>query len=426
MIDLYKLNNQVKHYDWGSPDLIPRLMGCVADGTPWAELWMGSHPGSPSWVSLASGEVNLGELIARDPRRFLGNKTAERYGELPFLFKLLAAEKPLSIQAHPNLAQASEGFERENMAGLAPDAHNRSYRDSNHKPEIICALTPFTGMCGFRDPVVISRLLRLFLDRPSVPAIVHEGFVPLLRTLEIPDTASALRGFLSALFGLPPDVRKALTEFILSADDQNDGKQIPLDGIAPPPLPTPHSPLPNYELMQSFARLYPGDPAVIAPLYLNVFHLEPGEAIFLDAGLLHAYVHGFGVELMANSDNVLRGGLTPKHIDIPELMKVLEFHPHEPLIIKPESETSCFIYPAPCDEFSLAVMNGGRADAAIFTPSGPTICIVTEGELIVSDNEESVILKQGESAFIPPTAQLMMQGNYIMYAASVGINQPLG
>jgi mannose-6-phosphate isomerase len=401
MIELYKLNNQVKHYDWGSPDLIPRLLGCVADGKPWAELWMGSHPGSPSQVSLASGEVNLGELIARNPRRYLGNKTTERYGELPFLFKLLAAEKPLSIQAHPNLAQAREGFERENRAGLVPDAHNRSYRDSNHKPEIICALTPFTGMCGFRDPGQISQLLGLFLDRPSVPAILREGFAPLLQALKILDATSALREFLSALFGLPPEVRKALTEYILSIGDQN-------------------------ELMRSFARLYPGDPAVIAPLYLNVFHLEPGEAIFLDAGLLHAYVHGFGVELMANSDNVLRGGLTAKHIDIPELMKVLEFRPHEPLIIKPESETSCFIYPAPCEEFSLAVMNGGKANAAIFTPSGPTICIVTEGELIVSDNEESVILKQGESAFVPPTAQLMMQGNYIMYAASVGTNPPSG
>jgi mannose-6-phosphate isomerase len=404
MIDLYKLSNQVKHYDWGSPDLIPRLLGCAADGRPWAELWMGSHPGSPSRVSLASGEVNLGELIAHDPRRFLGDKTAERYGELPFLFKLLAAEKPLSIQAHPNLAQAREGFERENRVGLAPDAHNRNYRDSNHKPEIICALTSFTGMCGFRDPVQISQLLGFFLDRPAVPAIVRAGFAPLVRALKIPDTASALQNFLSALFSLPPEVREALTKCILSWGMGNK----------------------EWELMQNFARLYPGDPAVIAPLYLNVFHLEPGEAIFLDAGLLHAYIHGFGVELMANSDNVLRGGLTAKHIDIPELMKVLDFRPHEPSIIKPESETSIFIYPAPCDEFSLAVMNGGRTNAAVFNLNSPTICIITEGELIASDKKESVILKQGESAFIPATAQLLMQGNYTMYAASCGINSPLG
>jgi mannose-6-phosphate isomerase len=420
MMEFWKLNNQVKHYDWGSPVFIPRFMAYKADDRPWAELWMGSHPGLPSQVSLASGKINLGDLIARDPHRYLGKKTATKYGELPFLFKLLAAEKPLSIQAHPNLAQAREGFERENRAGLALDAYKRSYRDSNHKPEIICALTPFTGMCGFREPVEIRRFLDDFLNplnADTAPEIVHEGFAPLLQALAIPDTAAALRNFLSTLFGLPPDVRKALTEYILSWGVGSGEWGVEEQQYA----------LEERKLMQNFARLYPGDPAVIAPLYLNVFHLEPGEAIFLDAGLFHAYVHGFGVELMANSDNVLRGGLTAKHIDIPELMKVLEFHPHNPQIIRPEPNVSCFTYHVPCEEFSLSVMRGNGVDVRTFAPDCPAICIVTEGELIVSGSKESIILKQGESVFVPPIAAseaaLILQGKYTLYMASCGIDR---
>jgi mannose-6-phosphate isomerase len=274
-------------------------------------------------------------------------------------------------------------------------------------------------MCGFRDPIEIYRLLGIFLDRPSVPAIVREGFVSLLQALQIPDTASALRNFLSALFSLPPEVREALPEFILMNGEWGVGSGEWWGG---------NTALGNveWELMQSFARLYPGDPAVIAPLYLNVFHLEPGEAIFLDAGLLHAYVHGFGVELMANSDNVLRGGLTAKHIDISELMNVLEFRPHEPQIIKPELGVSHFTYPSPCEEFSLMVMRntGSFASEMDFASRGPSICIVTEGEAIITSAEEHITLKQGESAFIAPSAAdeapLMLHWSHTVYMATCG------
>jgi mannose-6-phosphate isomerase len=398
MTNFYKLRNQIKHYDWGSPDFIPRLMGLVSNGTLYAELWMGSHAGSSSLVSLPSGEMSLGELIARDPRRYLGEKTAERYNTLPFLFKLLAAEKPLSIQAHPNLAQAREGFERENRAGLAQDAPNRNYRDSNHKPEIICALTPFTGMCGFRSPDEIRRLLSIFLD--SIPPSLREGFAPLLQALETPNATTALRNFFEILFNLSSAVKNVLTEYILSVHSTENCE---------------------WELMRNFAQLYPGDPAVIAPLYLNVFRLEPGEAVFLKAGVLHAYIHGFGVELMANSDNVLRGGLTSKHIDIPELMKVLDFNPLKPQIIKPEARFSCFTYPAPCEEFSLTVMRGtgGVMNMPLALAQSASIGIVTEGEVSVS----GTVLKQGESAFFLPAnsgeSPLVLQGHFTFYIASV-------
>jgi mannose-6-phosphate isomerase len=355
---------------------------------------MGSRPGSSSRINLPDGEIGLDECIARDARRYLGTQTAERYGTLPFLFKILAVEKPLSIQAHPNPDQARAGFDRENRAGIAQDAPNRSYRDPNHKPEILCALTPFIGMCGFRDPDTIRRLLGDFNNAPAA-----EGLYPLLRSLEMPDTASALRHFLQALFDLSPPVRHTLTEYVLTSYHESD----------------------EWKLMRQFARLYPGDPAVLAPLYLNVFRLEPGEAIFLKAGVLHAYVHGCGVELMTDSDNVLRGGLTAKHIDVPELMRILDFTPEQPRIIRPEFGSSCFTYLTPCDSFSLTVMRGPEA---VMVRSAPAIGIVTEGEVSVG----GTVLKQGESAFIPPSAcatcggdeaPLMLRGDFTLYAASV-------
>jgi len=398
MADLYKLCNQIKHYEWGSPDFIPRLLGVAANGKPWAELWMGSHSGSSSLVSLPSGDVSLGELIAGDPRRYLGEKTAQRYGELPFLFKLLAVEKPLSIQAHPNSAQAYNGYERENRAQIAHNAPNRNYSDPNHKPEIICALTPFTGMCGFRSREEIMRLSSVF-HAQTAPALLREGFIPLVQALEIPNQALAMQTFFSTLFDLPQAVREALTDFILSVHD---------DGF-------------EWELMRDLARQYPGDPALIAPLYLSIFHLEPGEAIFIKAGVPHSYIHGCGVELMANSDNVLRGGLTAKHIDIAELINVLDFNSLKPSLIKPESGASSFTYPTPCEEFSLTVMHGTATKPAAFARNSPAVCIVTEGEVSIEmpDATNSMVLKQGESVFIPPADPLVLRGDYTLYAATV-------
>jgi len=426
MSNLYKLHNQIKHYAWGSADFIPRLLGMEGDGTPWAELWMGSHSSLSSRVNVPSGSISLGELIATDTHRYLGEKAAERYGELPFLLKLLAVEKPLSIQAHPNMAQAREGFERENKAQLALNDNNRNYRDPNHKPEIICALTPFTGMCGFRSPDEITRLLSVFR---TAPAPLRESFNPLLRTLEMrtlekrtlemPDAAIALRNFLDALFSLSPAAREALTQFVLSVQGA-DARSADARGAGE-----------EWELVREFARLYPGDPTIIAPLYLSVFHLEPGEAVFLKAGAPHSYIHGCGVELMANSDNVLRGGLTAKHVDVPELMRALDFNSVQPRIIKPEAGSGCFTYPAPCDEFSLTVMGGKASGKAAGAPqsmtlarNAPAICIVTEGEVSIdaTDGTSGTVLKQGEAVFIPPATggtPLVFRGDYTLFAATV-------
>jgi mannose-6-phosphate isomerase len=414
MAELFKLRNQIKHYQWGSPEWIPRLMGTPnQDGRPWAELWMGSHPGAPSLIEtgrpLDAGEPSsLGELIARNPAYCLGETGAKQYGALPFLFKLLAAEKPLSIQAHPNRAQAREGFERENRAGLALDAPGRNYRDPNHKPEIICALSPFTGMCGFRKPAEIKGLLAAFLSPPEAGTSLVKGFAPLIKALDAESTAAALRNFLAALFDLSAGLRAELTAYILGA--KNSG------GVSTA----------QWELMRRFAELYGGDPALIAPLYLNLFSLAPGEAVFLRAGVPHAYIHGFGIELMANSDNVLRGGLSPKHVDVPELLRILDFSPLRPEIFMAPPEDSdggaCFTYPAPCGEFALTVMRGGGGERTL-APAGAAICVVTQGEVLISGEHERVTLKSGESVFIPAGLWAArppeFRGNFTLYAASL-------
>jgi len=399
MAEFYRLRGEIKRYDWGSPDLIPALLGLPPDGGPCAELWMGGHPGGPSRIELPGGPACLGEAIAGDARRYLGEETAARYGELPFLFKLLAAEKPLSIQAHPSQALAREGFDRENGEGLAPDAPGRSYRDPNHKPEAICALSPFVGMCGFREPGEIARLVGDFLGGTAAPAALREGFAPLLRALEAPP-AVALREFLSALLGAPPPFREALTEFALSREGPEGG------GC-------------ERGMVRAFAELHPGDPAIIAPLYLNVFRLQPGEAVFVKPGTLHAYVRGFGAELMASSDNVLRGGLTSKRVDAPELLRALDFSPQKPQIAKPPPGASFYAYPFPCEEFFLAALSGDGG-ATLLALDGPSILLVTEGA--ASINME--LVRKGEAIFVPAAetgeVRLTLRGEYALYIASTG------
>jgi mannose-6-phosphate isomerase len=361
----------------------------------------------------------------------LGKSGAERFGGRPFLFKLLAAAKPLSIQAHPNLEQAREGFERENRAGIPLEAPRRNYKDPNHKPEIICALSPFTGMCGFRGPGEIREGLEQFLA--PAPRSLRRGFSPLLEALENPDGAAALREFLSALFGLSSGLRGELTAYILGCPADADSGEGPAEDKLRPS---------RMENTRRFAELYPEDPAIIAPFYLNLFSLEPGEAVFLRAGVPHAYLHGFGVELMANSDNVLRGGLTSKHVDVPELLRILDFSPGKPDIIGPPGGNRgggagfTFRYPSPCEEFSLAVYRGDGGERA-FTGGGPAVCVVTGGELEIvlpgvraprgadsaPPSARPLILKQGEAVFIPAgengETPLLFRGNYTAYSASI-------
>jgi mannose-6-phosphate isomerase len=375
---LYRLKNQIKHYEWGSAKLIPQFLNVEnSKGVPCAEMWMGTHSLSVSQAEVDGRLVNLTEIS----------------GELPFLLKLLAVEKPLSIQAHPNKAQAEEGFNREESRGLSVKNPTRNYRDKNHKPEIMCALSPFTLMAGFREPYGISVSLEEFL---LIAPPLKEIFSPLLRAL----SSGSLSSFFRILLGFSRIEREYLCTFVLEKDGVQGGVITQA----------------QWKLMKDFASQYPGDPAIISPLFLNLLTLQPGQAVFIPSGVLHAYLNGFGVELMAASDNVLRGGLTPKHVDSGELMSILHFVPFVPQIITPPPAAGWFCYNTPCTDFLLSMMKGDGEEKA-FGGKGPAICIVTEGELRAGNE----IFKKGESFYLPEAdSNCIFNGNYSLYAASSG------
>ncbi|MDR2798137.1 MAG: mannose-6-phosphate isomerase, class I [Treponema sp.] len=401
---IFKLKNPVKHYDWGSPQWIPQLLGIAnPDGLPWAELWMGVHPEGPSLTEYEGAMLPLSSLIAQDPASYVGTAVQEAFGTLPFLFKLLAVEKPLSIQAHPNQEQAQKGWERENQLSIPLKAPNRNYKDPYHKPELICALSPFKALCGFQEPEQIVQGLTAFAQ--SAPEPLHRALNTLVQPLQTGAAAQSLRAFLQGLFALPPALGQALSAY---------GKDHKETLIHEHPAYKE-----AWKLIAYFAELYPGDPAVIAPLYLNQIALEPGEGIYLPAGVLHAYISGFGVELMANSDNVLRGGLSSKHVDSQELVHILDFSGFHPQILKAQGSG----FRTPAKEFSLWVREG-QGDQVQYPESLPGILIVTQGKLHITftGRDEAWNLTPGESVFIPAgrPEDFRFSGTYTLYGAGLG------
>ena len=415
----YKLQNTVKNYEWGSPEWIPALLGQKnLSRIPWAELWMGVNPAGPSRVSLpgeTEASLLLPELISQNPPAFLGEETAQTFGKLPFLMKVEAAAKPLSIQAHPNKEQAQEGFERENRERIPLDAPNRNYRDANHKPEISCAIGPFAVLCGFREAQKTSALLRILSGKirsSGGEGALKAGLESLVAALE-QERENPFKAFFKALFSLDAEARKMLGPFIKSN------------------LLLLERDFPEYKdewyLCSYFSGLYPGDPGILAPLYLNIIELAPGDAMYLPAGVLHAYIYGMGIEVMADSDNVLRGGLTPKHVDVNELLKILDYSAYKPDIIKlPDPAPAWFNYTAPAGEFTLSAMHGSGG-CIPYPETGPSIVIVTQGCATLSENgknsDGSVVemtLNTGESVFIPAgeKANLVFSGTFTAYAAS--------
>jgi len=381
-INLFKLFNPIKHYEWGAMDLLPKFIGVVnKEKRPYAEMWMGTHL-SPSQVRQDGKMISLTQAAGR---------------ELPFLFKVLAVEKPLSIQAHPNKEQAKEGFERENKAGIPIEAPERNYKDTNHKPEIICALSPFTMMAGFCDAGNIYLSLKAFVS--GIPQL-KDIITPLLRALE----SDSIAIFFNVLFHITKSEREYLCDFIKN-NEIRETENLSSEQI---------------RLMKNFTAEYPADAAVLSPLYLNIITIQKGQAVYIPDGILHAYIHGFGIELMASSDNVLRGGLTPKHINIVELMKILRFTAYTPKILSPGSRAFC--YPSPCDDFTLSFMsdegdNCGDDDGGknILTGNSSYICIVTEGKLEIA----GASFKKGESFFVSSDGEdIVLSGNYSVFAAA--------
>jgi len=352
---------------------------------PLAEMWMGAHPKAPSRIITHKGEQGL-DLYLKDHPEALGPAFGHFKG-LPFLMKVLAAASPLSIQAHPNSEQAREGWLRENALGIPIDAPNRNYKDSHHKPELICALTPFTALCGFRpyDQIIAGlRLCGLDQDLPEAlnfsKSASRTAWQSCFQAILAVEASAAVRA-----------VEKARKR--LSQESELITRQA-LDWVI------------------RLAELYPKDAGALAPLYLNLVELQPFEALYLDAGIPHAYLSGAGIEVMANSDNVLRGGLTPKHIDREELIRVLDFEPLALKVLKAGSDkTGVSWFHTPAREFSLGMADvmGGRALKTNI--SGPAILLSQSGELLISSNGDGCHASKGDAFFIDArTAGLTLTG----------------
>ncbi|MBN9108513.1 MAG: mannose-6-phosphate isomerase, class I [Pseudonocardia sp.] len=376
------LDNPVRPYAWGSRTVIAELLGRPSPSPhPQAELWLGAHPADPSHVVRDDvAAESLIELIDADPDRTLGADRAGRWGgRLPFLLKVLAADEPLSLQAHPSAEQAAAGFERENALGMAPDAPERNYRDPNHKPELICALTEFDALVGFREAEASVRFLRA-LDVPALGA-----YVELLAAQPGPD---GLRALFTTWITLPQSV---LDDLVPAAQE----------GAVRLAAQTGEWCAEARAVLELSER-YPGDAGVLAAMLLNHIVLQPGEALYLPAGNLHAYLSGAGVEVMANSDNVLRGGLTPKHVDVPELLRVLDFDSAPPPVCAWHDEHGWVAYDTPAVEFRLRrFVADGPQDSVQVPDGGPRILMGTSGAALVRCDASVLKLSPGTAVFLP-------------------------
>lgn len=330
------LEPAIQHYAWGDPGFIPALLGRAnPDRKPHAEAWLGAHKDGPATAELQSGKTPLDRLIAGAPEKILGREVAAEYhDQLPFLLKVLSAAAPLSIQVHPGRSSAESGFERENLAGIPIGAGHRNYKDANHKPELIVALTEFHGVSGFRP---VREIERQFQEIPELRGLGGE----------LPLEPKGLRRFYSQLMTVAQDqVDQALGSLIDRLNRLNSMRPFTKDQR-------------EYWVLQSDKIYSKGDRrdrGLFSLYLLNLVHLRPGEGLFLRAGVLHAYLEGSGIEVMANSNNVIRGGLTPKHVDLPELLNNVSFEELKPEIISPRTRhKSCeSVYLTPAREFELS------------------------------------------------------------------------
>ena len=369
---MQKLINSVQNYAWGSKTALTDLYGIAnPNNLPMAELWMGAHPKSSSKIEDASGQArSLRDVIDADKAAQLGDKVAQRFGELPFLFKVLCADQPLSIQVHPNKQASEIGFAKENAAGIPLDAAERNYKDPNHKPELVFALTPFLAMNAFREFSEIISLLQPVAGANN--AIAH--------FLENPN-AEALSQLFASLLNMQGEEKSHALAVLKAALESQQGEP--------------------WETIRLIAQFYPDDSGLFSPLLLNVVKLNPGEAMFLFAETPHAYLQGVALEVMANSDNVLRAGLTPKYIDIPELVANVKFvaKPAAELLTQPVKNGAELDFPIPVEDFAFSLHDLSQTETTIAQESA-AILFCVEGEATLHKGEQRLVLKPGESAFV--------------------------
>ena len=393
MADVWLLEGAPRDYTWGSTTAIPELLGREPDGRPLAELWFGAHPHDAAFVPALGRPLD--EVVAADPAAVLGADVAARYGELPFMVKLLAAQQCLSIQVHPTREQAVAGYDREDARGLPPDAPHRCYRDRNHKPELIFAITEFEALCGFRPVPGTLRLLELL----GVP-----GLEPVADLLRGPDGLRAAFTHLLALAEPAPLVAEVVAAAEAAGRQPEFGEAL--------------------HAVRQAAADFPGDAGVLVTLLLNAVRLRPGEALFLGAGNVHAYRRGLGVEVMATSDNVLRAGLTPKHVDVDELLTITDFTPlDDPRVGSREGAGVRF--PVPVDDFAVTRIDldehtAPAAARTVPTFGGPAVLVCTSGSLEVDAGGATVALRRGQVVFASATPAVTVRGVGTAVVTTVG------
>ncbi|HYO40947.1 MAG TPA: mannose-6-phosphate isomerase, class I [Nocardioidaceae bacterium] len=392
---MHRLAAPVRDYAWGSTTHIPKFCGLPVDDSPAAEMWFGAHPSAPSLVDFGTG---LDALIAESPVRCLGLPVVDSFGpRLPFLMKLLAAAEPLSLQVHPTGDRARIRFEEQNAAGIPLDATERSYPDASHKPELVYALTRFEGMAGFRDLAKSARILRGFhlgwLD--AIADHLDESETPYQTLREEVATMLSATG---------PPLRRRLAQLQSAAREAEARSHRPHTRLRPPDVEASAVERESVRVFAQTAQLverYPEDPGVLVTLLLNHVVLAVGEAMFIDAGVVHAYTSGFGLEVMASSDNVVRAGLTPKYVDVGEMLEITSFTPIPPPRWKgaPLRQSHGALLAPPVDEFELVVADV-RAGQAYTEPARPAILLCLEGELVVATDSDKEPLARGEAVFL--------------------------
>ncbi|KLO33609.1 mannose-6-phosphate isomerase, class I [Mycobacterium haemophilum] len=407
------LRGALRTYAWGSRTAIAEFTGRpVPAAHPEAELWFGAHPGDPAWLQATNGETSLLEALVADPEGQLGPVSRARFGDvLPFMVKVLAADEPLSLQAHPSTEQAVEGYLREEHLDVPVSSPERNYRDRSHKPELLVALQPFEALAGFRQASRTAELLT---------ALAVSDLDPFIHLLSDQSDADGLRALFTTWITAPqPDIDVLVPTVLEGAIAYVSSGATEF--------------LAEVKTVMELGERYPGDAGVLASLLLNRISLAPGEAIFLPAGNLHAYLRGVGVEVMANSDNVLRGGLTPKHVDVPELLRVLDFNPTPEEALRPPTHCEGFavVYETPTDEFEVALLEldgeylGHEVDASRHDVSqGPQILLCTEGAATVHGKSQSLTIKRGMAVWVAADdgpIRLVAQRPAKLFRATVGV-----
>jgi mannose-6-phosphate isomerase len=392
---IFQLKGKVQHYSWGGYDYIPKLL-CMdnAEQKPYAEYWLGAHPQQPSTITIGDKEVSLDQFVQRED--ILGKKASTLFQSLPYLFKILDVKQMLSIQVHPSKAAAKQCFEKENEAGIPLSAPNRNYKDDNHKPEMMVALSNFWLLHGFKSPSAIRQVLDHTPELKSLTGVLEK---------------KGLQGLYDKVMNMPQDEVNSMLKPLAA-------RIVPLYKLGQ--LNKTTEDFWAARAIQTFTKNGQWDRGIFSIYFLNLVYLKKGEGIFQPSGMPHAYLEGQNVELMANSDNVLRAGLTDKHIDVQELMRHIDYRTTEPVILHADQNKRYF---APVDEFGLFQYILESNNEEVWETKSAEILLVIEGKAEIFTGEEKLSLEKGKAVFIIANSPVKVIGvkHSILFRATVGI-----